>query len=134
MTLRAERFEDMTAKYTEAWNSGDPGAVADHYAPGKGITINRGDRQFGREAMLDMAGGFMASFPDLVLTRDFFRLADDHGVFGWTLEGHHVDTGNFVRASGWEEWELDDDLMITNSLGWFDAADYERQVAGAATT
>ncbi|MGI9365622.1 MAG: DUF1348 family protein [Rhizobiaceae bacterium] len=131
MTIRAEQFETMTAKYTEAWNSGDPGAVADHYAPDRGITINRGEQQFGREAMLGMAGGFMASFPNLVLIRDFFRVAGDHGVFGWTLEGHHVDTNQFVRASGWEEWELDDDLLITNSLGWFDAIDYDRQVKGA---
>lgn len=130
MTISAEQFETMTAKYTQAWNSGDPAAVADHYAPGKGITINRGEQQFGREAMLGMAGGFMSSFPDLVLTRDFIRVANDHGVFGWTLEGHHFETKNFVRASGWEEWELDENMLITNSLGWFDAIDYERQVAG----
>ena len=130
MAIDPKRFEEMTAAYTAAWNSGDPAAVAEHYAPDRGITINRGEQQFGREAMLAMAGGFMASFPDLKLTRDFIRIAGDHGVFGWTLEGRHADTRNFVRASGWEEWDLDEECRILNSLGWFDAVDYERQVAG----
>ena len=130
MAREVQRFEEKTAAYTDAWNSGDPAAVADHFAPGRGITINRGENQFGREAMLAMAGGFMDSFPDLKLTRDFYRLAGDRAVYGWTLEGHHAETNNFVSASGWEEWELDDDFRITNSLGWFDAVDYELQVAG----
>lgn len=130
MGLDAAGFEKMTEAYTAAWNSGNPEAVADHYAPGKGITINRGENQFGRAAMIAMAGGFMASFPDLKLTRDFVRFAGDHAIYGWTLEGHHFETGNFVKASGWEEWELDEDCRVTNSLGWFDALDYARQVEG----
>ena len=42
---------------------------------------------------------------------------------------HHAVTRKFVKVNGWEEWELDDQCRITNSLGWFDAADYERQVS-----
>ncbi len=130
MPLDAAQFDKITVAYTNAWNSGDPSAVANYYAPGKGITINRGEQQFGREAILAMAGGFMASFPDLKLTRDFVRFAGDHGLFGWTLVGHHVETKNFVRASGWEEWDLDQSGLIINSLGWFDAVDYDKQVSG----
>ena len=130
MAVDPKQFEKMIETYVAAWNSGDPGAVADHYAPGKGITINRGAEQFGREAMLAMAGGFMADFPGMTLSCDFHRVAGDRAVFGWTLEGKHAGTGNFVKVSGWEEWELDDDCRVTNSLGWYDAADYERQVKG----
>ena len=130
MGIEPARFAKMTKAYTDAWNSGDPEAVASFFAPGKGITINRGANQFGRPAMVAMAKGFMTSFADLKLTCDFFRVAADHAVYGWTLEGHHSETGNHVKASGWEEWELDDACRITNSLGWFDAADYDRQVAG----
>ena len=130
MAIDMRRLEELATAYTAAWNSGDPAAVANHYAPGKGITINRGENQFGREAMLAMAGGFMSEFPDLKLTCDFIRVAGDHAVYAWTLEGHHAETRNFVKVGGWEEWELDDQCRITNSLGWFDAADYERQLAG----
>lgn len=127
-----DAFDKMTEAYTAAWNSGNPEAVADHFATGKGIRINRGENQFGRDAMINMAGGFMASFPDLKLSRDFVRLAGDHAVYGWTLEGHHAETGNFVTAHGWEEWDLDENGLILNSLGWFDALDYDRQVDGRA--
>ncbi len=68
MAINMRQLEEMAAAYTAAWNSGNPAAVADHYAPGKGITINCGENQFGRDAMLAMAGGFMVEFPDLKLT------------------------------------------------------------------
>jgi hypothetical protein len=75
-----------------------------------------------------MASGFCAEFPDLVLTCDLVRSSGSHALFAWTLEGHHVETGNHVKASGWEEWELDERCRVKASLGWYDAEDYARQV------
>ncbi len=132
MAINMRQLQDLATAYTAAWNSGDSAAVADHYAPGKGITINCGENQFGRDPMLAMAGGFMAEFPDLKLTCDFIRVAGNHAVYAWTLEGNHARTKHFVKVGGWEEWELDSQCRITNSLGWFDAEDYERQVSGGA--
>jgi hypothetical protein len=31
---------------------------------------------------------------------------------------------------GWEEWEIDEQMKIRASLGWFDVEDYERQIRG----
>ena len=123
-------FAEMARAYTAAWNSGDPARVVAHYTPEGGILINRGAEQFGREAMLAMAQGFMSSFPDLKLTCDLARLAGDHALYAWTLEGHHAETGNPVKVGGFEEWELTADCRVARSLGWFDAADYDAQVAG----
>jgi len=50
-------------------------------------------------------------------------------AFGWTFDGHHAETNAFVTVSGWEEWDLGEDLKIKISLGWFDAEDYARQIA-----
>jgi len=75
-----------------------------------------------------MAAGFHSDVPDLVLQNDGIRSAGNHVVFLWTFTGHHVETGNPLNVSGWEEWELDDDMKITSSLGWFDALEYDRQV------
>ena len=36
----------------------------------------------------------------------------------------------FEDITGWEEWDLDADDKVAASLGWFDADDYDRQVAG----
>jgi uncharacterized protein (TIGR02246 family) len=116
--------------YTDAWNSKDPDAVAAHFTPSASIVINAGDPHEGRASLSAMAAGFHAEFPDLHLICDDMRVAGSHAVYRWTLEGHHVETGNFVRAHGWEEWDLDPAMQITRSLGWFDAEDYQRQIDG----
>lgn len=129
MTVNPKDIAKMAKAYTAAWNSGDPAAVAAHYAPDGQISINRGDAHVGTQAMHDMAAGFHAEFPDLVLTCDDVRCSGNHAIFAWTLEGHHAETKSFCRVPGWEEWELDEDLKVKSSLGWFDAEEYERQIA-----
>jgi hypothetical protein len=76
-----------------------------------------------------MAAGFYAEFPDLVVRCDDIRTAGRHAIFVWTLEGHHAETKSFVRVGGWEEWDLDENLKVRSSLGWFDSAEYQRQIA-----
>lgn len=101
------------------------------------ISINKGDALIGRAAVTEMAAGFMAEFPDLALTCDDLRYSGTHNTHGsihalftWTLTGHHAETKNYVAFSGWEEWELDDDIKVISSLGWFDGDDYDKQVVG----
>lgn len=77
-----------------------------------------------------MAAGFHADVPDLHLRNDGIRAAGDHVVYLWTFTGHDAQTGNPLNISGWEDWDLDEDMMITSALGWFDADDYQRQVDG----
>ena len=125
------QLETLAAAYAEAWCSKSPEAVAAFFARNGRIRINRGEILVGPTAIAEMAAGFHAAFPDLRVLCDGVRAASDHVLFLWTLEGHHAETRNFVRVGGWEEWELDADLKIATSLGWFDAADYERQIAGA---
>jgi len=129
MTLNPEDLKQMAASYSKAWSSGSPEAVASHYAPDGQISINRGDPIKGREAIAEMAAGFYAEFPDLVVHCDDVCTAGDHAIFVWTLEGHHGETKNHVKVGGWEEWELDENLKVKSSLGWFDAVEYERQIA-----
>jgi hypothetical protein len=77
-----------------------------------------------------MAAEFHSDVPDLVLQNDGVRAAGTHVVFLWTFTGHHSETRNSLNVIGWEEWELDDDMKIMSSLGWFDGDSYERQVNG----
>ena len=129
MTLNPQDLVQMAASYAKAWSSGSAEAVASHYAPDGQISINRGDPIQGRDAITEMAAGFYAEFPDLVVHCDEVRTAGDHAIFIWTLEGHHAETKNHVKVGGWEEWEIDDNLKVKSSLGWFDATEYERQIA-----
>ncbi len=77
-----------------------------------------------------MAAGFFADVPDLALVCDKVRCAGDHVAYLWTFTGTHSGTKNSLNISGWEEWDLDEDLKVKASRGWFDANDYERQTAG----
>jgi uncharacterized protein (TIGR02246 family) len=120
----------MADSYTAAWNAKDPDAVAAHYAADGTIVINRGAPWEGRAKVSEMAAGFYADVPDLSLTCDDLRIAGDHVVYVWTFTGHDAGTGNPLEIRGWEEWEIGEDLRVMSSLGWFDAEDYARQVAG----
>ena len=51
-------------------------------------------------------------------------------MFLWTFTGHNSLTGTPLNVRGWEEWEIDDEMNITSSLGWFDGDSYERQIEG----
>lgn len=131
MTLDPDAVRRMAHDYTAAWNSGDPAQVAAHYAPDGQIIINRGDPCKGTAEITTMAAGFYAEVQDLRLTCDDIRVSGSHAVIVWTFTGHHSETGNPLEVQGWEEWELSADMKLQASLGWFDADDYARQIAGA---
>lgn len=123
-------LDTIGADYANAWSSKSPAAVAAFYAQDGRIVVNNGTPSVGHKAIAEMANGFYTAFPDLVVRCDTIRVAGRHALFAWTLEGHHAQTKNFVRVAGWEEWELDENHKVRSSMGWFDAADYDAQIAG----
>lgn len=130
MSLDPTAVRDMAERYAAAWSSGSAEAVASFYAEDGRITINGGDPLVGRAAIAEMAAGFYAEFPDLVVHLDDIRVAaGNKAIFVWTLEGKHSETGKQVKVGGWEEWTLTDEPLVSASLGRFDAAEYDRQVA-----
>ena len=130
MPLDPNSVEKMAMEYTAAWNSGNAEKVVAFYAEGAGIVINRGEPHIGRAAMIAMVEGFYSAVPDLKLTCDSIRVGGDHAIFQWTFTGHDSETKNPLSVSGWEEWDLTDTPQVARSLGWFDAEDYARQIAG----
>jgi uncharacterized protein (TIGR02246 family) len=129
MAMVRESVLRMAEAYTAAWNSGSPEAVAAFYAQDGQIVINRGDPWVGRKGIAEMAAGFFADVPDLKLACDEVRCAGNHVAYFWTFTGTHAGTRNALRVAGWEEWDLDDDLKVKSSRGWYDADDYARQTA-----
>ena len=133
MSDKERSVRELAKRYAQAWCSHSTDAVASFFAADGQIQINRGEVLKGRAAIAQMAAGFYADFPDLVVRCDEVRTAGDHVLFAWTLEGHHARTKHVVKVGGWEEWNLDADHKITSSLGWFDASEYERQIAHGAS-
>lgn len=129
MTLDPNDIRNMAERYAEAWSSHSPEAIASFYEEDGKISINNGDFTVGRAAIAEMAKGFYSEFPDLVVHMDDIRTAGHNAIFVWTLEGKHSETGNSVKVRGWEEWTLSDNILVSSSLGRFDAMEYDRQVA-----
>ena len=75
----------------------------------------------------------MLDFPDLIVTFDKLEAREDVTAFHWTLTGTNTGpggTGKRVRISGYELWKIDNDGLIAESKGHFDAEDYQRQLRG----
>jgi steroid delta-isomerase-like uncharacterized protein len=128
--------DDLTKfaqRYAEAWCSQDPEKIAAFFAENGLISINNGPPAVGRAAIAKEAQAFMTTFPDMVVTMDELLRDEDGTTFHWTLTGTNTgpgDTGKRVRISGYELWKIDNDGLIAESKGHFDAADYERQLRG----
>lgn len=131
--MNAEEARDFAEKYTAAWCSGDPAEVARHYAPEGSLTINDGTPSVGHNDITAAAKAFMDAFPDLTVLFDALKAGSNGHEYHWTLDGTHAETGNHVRISGYELWDLGDGF-IHSSHGYYDQQEYDRQVAGGAST
>ena len=127
-------LKEFAKRYANAWCSQDPEKVAAFFAEHGSISINNGRPAVGRAAIAREAQSFMTTFPDMVVTMDKLERDEEGTKFHWTLTGTNTGpgTGKRVRISGYELWRIDNDGLIGESKGHFDAADYERQLKGAS--
>ena len=104
MPISHQQASQHAVAYTKAWCEHDTEAVASMYSSDSaGIIINDGEPWVGRAGVAEMARGFIATFPDMILYMDSFHSSGTHSVYHWTLEGHNTGaggTGNFVRIRG----------------------------------
>ena len=124
-------LNDFASRYAKAWCSQDPESVAAFFAEDGSLSVNDGTPAVGRLAIAKEARGFMKTFPDLVVTMDEVSRESDGTKFHWTLTGTNTGpggTGKRVRISGYELWKIDNDGLIAESKGHFDAAEYDRQL------
>ena len=124
-------LKKFAKRYAEAWCSQNPEKVAAFFAENGAISINSRPPAVGRAAIAKEAEAFMTTFPDMVVTFDKLDPQLDAIAFHWTLTGTNTGpggTGKRVRISGYELWNLDNDGLIAESKGHFDAAEYERQL------
>ncbi len=132
--MTSDELSKFAQRYAEAWCSQDPEKVAAFFAERGSISINNGPAAIGRAAIAKEAKAFMTTFPDMIVTFDKLEPRGDVTAFHWTLIGTNTGpggTGNKVRISGYELWKIDNDGLIAESLGHFDAAEYERQLKGS---
>ena len=128
---RMTGLREFASRYTAAWCSQNAASVAAFFSASGSLTINGGTPSVGRAAITEAAQGFMTAFPDLMVYMDDLVDQRDKIIYKWTLEGTNSGpggTGSHVRISGFEEWRIGDDGLVTESLGNYDATEYQRQV------
>jgi uncharacterized protein (TIGR02246 family) len=121
-------LREFAERYTTAWCSQDPASVAAFFSPDGSLRVNEDSPAVGRAAITRVAESFMTAFPDLRVVMDDLRVHGDHAEYHWTLTGTHAGAGQRVRISGLEKWRMGDEGLIAESLGQFDAAEYQRQL------
>ena len=122
---------NFARRYTAAWCSKDPVSVAAFFATDGSLKVNDAEPAVGTAAITEVARGFMTSFPDLELLMDALEPRGDRLLYHWTLIGTNKGsggTGQKVRISGYEDWQLSDEGLISESLGHFDEVEYQRQL------
>jgi SnoaL-like domain len=118
------QLKEFAKRYAEAWCSHDPEAVVAFYAKNASISVNDGPPA----PISKVARNFISDFPDIIVTFDKLEEGQSGVEFHWTLVGTHARSGNKVRISGYELWKIDNDGLIAESKGKFDAAEYDRQL------
>ena len=129
--LDLTKLRALAEGYTAAWCSQNAARVASFYEENGALRVNDDPPATGREAITEVAQGFMSAFPDMKVSLDDVRLQDEGAVYHWTLTGTNngpSGTGRAVRISGYEEWQLGASGLIASSRGHFDSDDYRRQL------
>ena len=129
------RLQTFAAEYTAAWCSQNAASVAAFFAPDGSLTINDGTPSEGTAAIIAAAQSFMTAFPDLHVAMDNLVVENGRIEYHWTLTGSNTGpggTGNPVRISGYESWQIGADGLIASSQGHFDTDDYRRQIEAPA--
>ena len=126
--MSEEEINDHAVRYTAAWNSGDPGAVARFFEQDGSLTVNDDPPAVGRDAIIRVADGFMTAFPDMHLEMLELRPTESGAEYHWRFTGTHSETGAAVDFSGYEAWTFGENDLVLQSLGHFDAEDYVAQV------
>ena len=127
-----ELLQEFATRYAAAWSGQNPQALAAFYAENGTLQVNDGETAAGRDAIAQKAQGFMSAFPDMVVQLVELRRGNGDVQFHWRWTGTNTGpggNGNAVDLRGYEQWKLDEDGLIVQSLGHYDEAEYQRQMS-----
>ena len=130
-TMDKKQLANFGKKYAEAWCSQKPESVAAFFSANGSLKVNADSPAVGREAITKVVEGFMTAFPDMIVSMDSLITKPNGTEFHWTLTGTNSGpggTGKKVKISGFELWHFDKDGLIQESIGSFDADEYNRQL------
>jgi hypothetical protein len=125
-------LSEFATRYAEAWSSQNPEMLASFYSEQGVLQVNDAKPSVGRDAVTETARSFMSAFPDMAVKLVELRRVDGQLQFHWHWTGTQNGpggNGSAVDLMGYEQWTLDDDGLILQSLGHYDEAEYQRQLS-----
>jgi SnoaL-like protein len=117
--------------YAQAWSGIRPEFVALYFAENRSLQVNDGKPAVGRAEITKVAKGFMTDLPDMIVSFDSLVNKSDGVDFHWTLTATNSGpggTGNKIKVSGYEYWQMSEDGLIAKSQGHFSSEEYNRQI------
>ena len=124
MNHRAE-LDEFAQRYAKAWCSPESGKRSGFFAENGSSDIERRTADSGAGKRAQDSCNISGHDRDLRQTRAARR---PNGISLDINRQSDAGTGNHVRISGYELWKIDNDGLIAESKGHFDAAEYERQL------
>lgn len=128
-------MQQFAERHAEAWSSQDAARVAAHFTENGSLIINGGTPSVGLAAIAESARSFMTAYPDMVVTLDRLERIEHTYRFHWKFVGTNSGpggTGRPIRISGYEEWTMGEGGLIAQSLGHYDAPEWDRQLGKTA--
>ena len=113
--MSTEELNDHANRYTAAWNSGNPDSVAAFFSENGSLKVNDAEPAVGREAIANVARGFMTAFPDMTLEMRELRIGEESVQYHWRFTGTNTGpggTGAPVDFGGYEEWTFGEDKLV----------------------
>ena len=129
--MKQINLTELGTRYAAAWSSQDPSLLTTFYVQNGSLSVNDGSPSVGTAAIQQTVRSFMTAFPDMVVKMTRMEEENGHVVFHWLWTGTNTGpggTGRFVRMIGYERWKLDQNGLIQESKGYYDEAEYHRQL------
>ena len=124
-------MEIFAKSYAQVWSGVRPEFVAMFFEEEGSLHVNDAAPAIGRDAIANVAKGFMTDLPDMVVRYDSLVTNATGTEFHWTLIANNSGpggTGKKVKVSGFELWEMSENGRILSSKGHFPTEEYNRQL------
>ncbi len=130
-TLKKFDLEVFAKSYAQVWSGIRPEFVAMFFEENGSLKLNENKPAVGRAQIADVAQGFMRDLPDMVISYDSLVTKATGTEFHWTLTATNSGprgTGNKVKVSGYELWQMGENGRILKSQGHFPTEEYNSQL------
>ena len=124
-------MEAFAKGYAQAWSGVRPNFVALFFEEDGILQVNDGAPAQGRNEIAKIAEDFMTDLPDMVVRFDSLVTKSEGTEFHWTLMATNLGpggTGNKVKVSGFELWQMGENGLVQSSQGHFPSDEYNRQL------